>query len=104
MIFEPERRVPLPEQDLLSYIFNDPKTYDPNEPVCASLYPVRRWHTDNFLQIYVDTKDQTQTVSFNQARTIIRRLITGLRAAGVQVNDCVAVHAFNNVSPNLDSS
>ncbi|KAF7524208.1 hypothetical protein PCG10_005900 [Penicillium crustosum] len=83
MIFEPERRVPLPEQDLLSYIFNDPKTYDPNEP------------------IYVDTKDQTQTVSFNQARTIIRRLITGLRAAGVQVNDCVAVHAFNNLHYSL---
>lgn len=50
------------------------------------------------LQIYVDTKDPTRTVSFNQARTIIRRLITGLRAAGVQVKDCVAIHAFNNVS------
>ncbi|KAF3386878.1 putative acyl-coenzyme A synthetase [Penicillium rolfsii] len=79
MIFEPDRRVPLPEQDLLSYIFDEAKTYDPNEP------------------IYVDTKDPTQTVSFNQARTIIRRLITGLRAAGVEVNDCVALHALNNL-------
>lgn len=99
MILEPDRRVPLLEQDLLSYIFDEAKTYDPNEPVCASLCPIWPPYTDPSLQIYVDTKDPTQTVSFNQARTIIRRLITGLRAAGVQVKDCVAIHAFNNVSP-----
>ncbi|CAG8212364.1 unnamed protein product [Penicillium salamii] len=83
MIIEPDQRLPISERDLLSYIFDEAKTYDPNEP------------------IYVDTKDPTRTVSFNQARTIIRRLITGLRAAGVQVKDCVAIHAFNNIHYSL---
>ena len=32
MIFEPERRIPLPTKDLLSYVFDDP-TYDQDEPV-----------------------------------------------------------------------
>lgn len=39
-----------------------------------------------------------RTVSFIQARNLVRRLITGLRAAGLQTHDCVAVHAANNVS------
>jgi hypothetical protein len=33
MIFEPERRVPIPATDILTYLFSNPK-YDVDKPVC----------------------------------------------------------------------
>jgi hypothetical protein len=33
MIFEPERRVPIPATDILTYLFSNPN-YDVDKPVC----------------------------------------------------------------------
>ncbi|KAJ5179077.1 AMP-dependent synthetase/ligase [Penicillium capsulatum] len=78
MIFEPAERVVLPTKDLLSYIFDDPP-YDQNEP------------------IYIDARDPTRSISCNQARDFIRRLIAGLRASGLREGDCVLIHSFNDI-------
>lgn len=48
-------------------------------------------------QIYIDAHNPSRSISWNQARTIIRQLIKGLRNAGLQNGDCVAVHSLNNV-------
>ncbi|KAJ0422950.1 hypothetical protein BJY00DRAFT_62817 [Aspergillus carlsbadensis] len=78
MIFEPERRVPIPATDVLTYLFADPK-YDANKP------------------LFVDVANPSRNISYNQARTIIRQLIAGLRAWGVTERDCVAIHSFNDI-------
>ncbi|KAL2813887.1 hypothetical protein BJX63DRAFT_442764 [Aspergillus granulosus] len=78
MIFEPERRVPIPATDVLSYLFSKPK-YNPDKPV------------------YIDVANPSRSISYNQARTIIRQLIAGLRAWGVKEGDCVAIHSFNDI-------
>ncbi|KAJ5897209.1 hypothetical protein N7504_007497 [Penicillium tannophilum] len=79
MIFEPAERVLLPTKDLLSYIFDDPP-YDQNKP------------------IYIDAKNPSRSISCNQARSKIRKLIAGLRAAGFRKGDCVLIHSFNDIN------
>ncbi|KAJ5921644.1 hypothetical protein N7454_009118 [Penicillium verhagenii] len=79
MIFEPAERVLLPTKDLLSFIFDDPP-YDQDLP------------------IYVDAKNPSRSISCNQARVLIRKLIAGLRAAGLRRGDCVLIHSFNDIN------
>ncbi|KAJ5224167.1 AMP-dependent synthetase/ligase [Penicillium citrinum] len=79
MIFEPAERVLLPTKDLLSYIFDDPP-YDQDKP------------------IYIDTHNPSRTISCNEARKLIRRLIAGLRASGLRKGDCVLIHSFNDIN------
>ncbi|KAE8353424.1 hypothetical protein BDV28DRAFT_164950 [Aspergillus coremiiformis] len=43
------------------------------------------------------TDNPSRSISYQQARTIIRKLIAGLRAWGVQNGDCVLVHSFNDL-------
>ncbi|KAJ5139446.1 hypothetical protein N7448_002854 [Penicillium atrosanguineum] len=77
MIFEPAERILLPTKDILSYIFDDPP-YDQNQP------------------IFIDIRDQSRSISCNQARKLIRLLISGLRASGFRKGDCVLIHSFND--------
>ncbi|CAG8933613.1 unnamed protein product [Penicillium salamii] len=79
MIFEPAQRTVLPAKDLLSYIFDDPP-YDQDKP------------------IYIDAHNPTRSISCNQARKLIRQIIAGLRAAGLQKGDCVLIHSFNDIN------
>ncbi|KAJ5219454.1 uncharacterized protein N7498_001553 [Penicillium cinerascens] len=79
MIFEPAERILLPNKDLLSYIFDDPP-YDQDQP------------------IYIDVRDQSRSISCNQARKLIRLLIAGLRASGLRSGDCVLIHSFNDIN------
>ncbi|KLJ05654.1 hypothetical protein EMPG_09366 [Blastomyces silverae] len=76
--FKPERYVDLPSKDILSWIFDGP-SYDRDRPV------------------YIDAKDPSCSISFNQARKIIRQLIAGLRAAGFKKGDCLNIHSFNDI-------
>ncbi|KAL4877060.1 hypothetical protein BJY04DRAFT_222382 [Aspergillus karnatakaensis] len=78
MIFEPANRVVLPNTDILTYLFSNPK-YDTNKP------------------IYVDVANPTRSLSYTQAKKTIRQLIAGLRAWGVKEGDCVAIHSFNDI-------
>lgn len=48
-------------------------------------------------QIYIDAHNPTRSISCNQARKLIRQIIAGLRAAGLQKGDCVLIHSFNDV-------
>ncbi|KAJ5875745.1 uncharacterized protein N7473_013092 [Penicillium subrubescens] len=79
MIFEPAERTLLPTKDLLSYIFDDPP-YDQDKP------------------IYIDVRDPKRSISCNQARTLIRSLIAGMRASGLRQGDCVLIHSFNDIN------
>ena len=54
-------------------------------------------------QIYIDAVNPTRTISSRQGRVLVRKLVAGLRAAGLQKGDCVCVHSFNDVS-SLSSS
>ncbi|KAL4779644.1 hypothetical protein BJX76DRAFT_365074 [Aspergillus varians] len=78
MIFEPAARFPVPYTDILSYLFSSPK-YNPDKP------------------LYVDVANPSRSISHNQARSIIRQLIAGLRAWGLKPGDCVAIHSFNDI-------
>ncbi|OJJ50311.1 hypothetical protein ASPZODRAFT_139618 [Penicilliopsis zonata CBS 506.65] len=79
MIFEPERRVELPTSDVLSYIFGESSSYDPDGP------------------LYIDVGNPSRSISRNQARKIVRQLIAGFRAAGLKPGDCVSIHSFNDI-------
>ncbi|KAJ5678551.1 uncharacterized protein N7477_004184 [Penicillium maclennaniae] len=79
MIFEPTERILLPTKDVLSYIFDDPP-YDEDQP------------------IFIDTRDHSRSISCNQARKLVRLLISGLRASGFRNGDCVLVHSFNDIN------
>ncbi|CZS94648.1 related to 4-coumarate--CoA ligase [Rhynchosporium graminicola] len=78
MPFLAEGEVSIPTKDILSWTFDDPR-FDPDEP------------------IYIDAKDSSRSISSNQARVLIRKLVAGFHAAGLKKGDCVCLHSFNDV-------
>ena len=48
--------------------------------------------------IYIDAEQPERTITAKQARQMVKRLIAGLKAAGLRKGDCVCIHAFNDVS------
>lgn len=72
--YETRRRV----QDILSWIFDEP-SYDLEKPV------------------FIDAADTSRVVTGAHAKRLIRQLIAGFCAAGVQRGDCVCIHAFNDI-------
>ena len=66
--------------DLLTFAFDGPVPYDRNKP------------------IYIDAEDQSCALDAHQFRFLVRSLIAGLKAHGVQRGDCVVVHIPNSVS------
>ncbi|PYH81200.1 AMP-binding enzyme [Aspergillus uvarum CBS 121591] len=73
MIFKPDRQLPVPNKDILSYIFDDPE-YDPNGP------------------IYIDAHNPAHTISCNEAKRLVKQLIQGLRNSGLEPGDCVVIY------------
>ncbi|KAF2636241.1 4-coumarate-CoA ligase-like protein [Massarina eburnea CBS 473.64] len=78
MPFLAEEHIEIPNKDLLSWMFDEQK-FDPHKP------------------IYIDTADPDRTICSHQARSIIRKLCTGFRAAGLKEGDCVCVISFNDI-------
>ncbi|EEP79425.1 hypothetical protein UREG_04271 [Uncinocarpus reesii 1704] len=76
--FRPDEYLPLPTKDLLSWIFDNPP-YDQDKP------------------IYINPHNPSESISCNQARVLIRKLIAGLRANGFKRGDCLNVHSFNDI-------
>ncbi|KAH6668279.1 putative AMP-binding enzyme [Halenospora varia] len=73
-------RVPIPNKDLLSYIFENTWKYDQDMP------------------IMIDTNDpKHEYLSINQAHTMIRKLISGFKRAGLKTGDCVCLQSSNNI-------
>ncbi|KAG4429423.1 hypothetical protein IFR05_015097 [Cadophora sp. M221] len=77
-MFSAERNIPIPTKDLISWTFDEPR-FDRDEP------------------IYIDAKDASRSISSNQARVLIRKLVAGFHAAGLKKGDCVCLHSFNDI-------
>ena len=78
MPFLAQKTYPIPEQDLLSWTF-DNLTYDQDEP------------------IYIDGLNPSNSISARQARKLIRQLVAGFHAIGLKRGDCVCIHSFNDI-------
>lgn len=52
-------------------------------------------------RIYIDPDDPQRSLSASEARVMVRKLVAGFIAKGLQPGDCVCVHAFNDVSGRL---
>lgn len=68
----------VPNQDLLSWMFDDPQ-YDIDKP------------------IYIDAANPSRSISCRQGKLMARQLAAGFRAAGLKKGDCVCMHAFNDI-------
>ena len=59
------------------------------------------WTLDNHSygdkRIYIDADAPERSISAHEARSMVRKLIAGFHAIGLQPGDCVCVYAFNDV-------
>ncbi|KAG0634513.1 hypothetical protein HOY80DRAFT_523060 [Tuber brumale] len=69
---------PIPTKDILSWVFDEPRCEDDRK-------------------ILIDANNDSRYVTFGHARNTIRRLIKGLKAAGMGKGDCVLIHSFNDI-------
>ncbi|KAL9118389.1 MAG: hypothetical protein Q9187_005065 [Circinaria calcarea] len=67
--------------DLVTYVFNP--------PVTSAAYNEK-------IPLYIEAKEPYRSLSAFQTKTFIKKLIAGLKAAGLQGGDCVLVHLFNS--------
>lgn len=49
------------------------------------------------LKIFIDCTFPERHISYNQAKTIVRKLIAGFKANGLHTGDTVCLHSSNNV-------
>ena len=68
--------------DLVSFVFGN-TGYDQNR------------------KIYIDPDRPARSLSANEARCLVRQLVSGFKANGLQYGDCVCVHAFNDVGARI---
>jgi 4-coumarate--CoA ligase len=78
MPFLAKEHHPIPTKDLLSWTFDD-LSYDWDDP------------------IYIDALNPSHNVTARKAKTVIRQLVAGFRAMGLQPGDCVNIHSFNDI-------
>lgn len=53
---------------------------------------------DRNRKIYLDPYNPEQSITTNEARCMVKKLVSGFKAAGLRRGDCVCIHAFNDVS------
>ena len=89
--------VDTPATDLLTWAFEKGNNYD---RTTVSLPSHRRQcQLPNLGQpLYFDADDASRSISAVQVEVSVRRLIAGLKTAGVGKGDCVVLHLFNTVS------
>lgn len=78
-VFAPSQYADIPFTDLLTWTFGNTTGYDLNKP------------------LFIDTQCHDRTISHNEAKTIVRKLIGGLKANGLKPDDSVCLHSTNNV-------
>lgn len=66
--------------DLLTFAFGGTASYDQTQP------------------LYIDAENPSCCLNGDEFRSLVRSLIAGLKAAGVQHGDCVLLHLPNSVS------
>ncbi|KAF3034654.1 hypothetical protein E8E12_000371 [Didymella heteroderae] len=74
-----EEHVPIPNNDILSWIYDEPQ-FDHEK-----------------LPVYIDAYNPANLISAAQAKVLIRQLVAGLKHAGINQGDTVLVHAFNSI-------
>lgn len=72
--------------DLVSYVFNP--------PFASVAYNEK-------IPLYIEAKEPYRGLSAFQTKTLVKKLIAGLKVAGLQGGDCVLVHLFNSVKQPL---
>ncbi|KAI9727215.1 MAG: putative NRPS-like protein biosynthetic cluster [Cirrosporium novae-zelandiae] len=78
MVFQPDAYYDIPFVDLLSWTL-DNLTYDEDK------------------DIFIDAADDTRRLTARQARTLVRKLVGGLKEIGVKPGDCICLHSFNDI-------
>ncbi|KAF2806774.1 AMP-binding enzyme [Mytilinidion resinicola] len=73
-----DRTMSIPTKDILSWTFDNPQF-------------------DQDKKIYIDAVNPSRSITAREARTLIRKMVAGLRAAGLQKEDCVYLHSFNDI-------
>ena len=71
----------LSRMDLVSWTFGN-EDYDQNR------------------EIYIDPDNPGRSITASEARSLVRKLVAGFKAVGLQRGDCVCLHAFNDVRSN----
>ncbi|RPB05106.1 acetyl-CoA synthetase-like protein [Choiromyces venosus 120613-1] len=69
---------PIPTKDILSWIFDEPRCGDDRK-------------------VFIDANNDSRCITFGYARSTIRKLIKGLKEAGIEKGDCVLIHSFNDI-------
>jgi non-ribosomal peptide synthetase component E (peptide arylation enzyme) len=70
----------VPDVDIVSFAFDKQLPYDESEP------------------LYIDAEESSRSLNYHETRSLVRRLIAGLQAAGLSPGGCVLVHLGNDVS------
>lgn len=78
MPFLATEKVSLPEKDIISWYYDEPR-FDHDQPV------------------YIDALDSSKYYTGNTAKRAIRQLVAGFQHAGLKPGDCVGIHSFNNI-------
>ncbi len=52
---------------------------------------------DRDKKVYFHADDPEQSLSASEARSIVRQLVAGFRANGLEPGDCVCLYAFSDV-------
>lgn len=90
----------VPHVDLLTYAFEGKKNYDQNK--VRGFSPLRTFDAAIKLtpeqELYFDSDDDSLSLTGPQVVTSVKRLIGGLKVAGIEKGDCVCLHLFNSVS------
>ncbi len=55
---------------------------------------------DQNREIYIDPDNPGRSITASEARSLVRKLVAGFKAVGLQRGDCVCLHAFNDVRSN----
>ncbi|KAF1997783.1 acetyl-CoA synthetase-like protein [Amniculicola lignicola CBS 123094] len=78
MPFLAQEHVDIPTEDILSWMFDNPK-YDLDSPM------------------YLDAANPSRSISARQGRVLVRKLAAGLRSQGLKKGDAVVVASFNDL-------
>ncbi|EGP86358.1 4-coumarate,CoA ligase-like protein, partial [Zymoseptoria tritici IPO323] len=82
MVFKNDDKLEIPTVDILSWYF----------------YPGSVRRLNLYKPVYIDAFDPKRQYTHGQARTTIRKLVAGLRKAGLRQGDVVCVHSFNDIN------
>jgi len=100
MPFLAQEHFDIPTKDILSSSFDNP-CYDLDKLV-SSDRTQSIWWCWHF-QVYIDAVKPERSISGREGRSLVCKLVAGLRNAGLKPGDCVVVASFNDVRTSVTS-